>query len=231
MIAPSQTLHDQARSAAPLSLIRATVFTREIISLGITGSKKSDIALPSVRVIDFENARILEPIAGRPLRGQGVSKIVASFKRPVCPPPDDPVEVYEKSVLPLIPNASELRTRFSVSKTVSDLSPDVAVISDIKLHVSYGSDRRACSITLEAADPTKGYMPSLQVSQLLDILAPPTVTGNRVGAYGFQSSECGGGSTEAYEYAQIARIHNFCERSHGGTDQHISVQFPRSACE
>ena len=224
-----QPLHEQQQAIQAIPPAYVAVLVQEISSLAATGAKVGDVSLPSVRVIDFEDARILETIRDA-FPSRGVIRITEFLKRDVCPASNNPVQFFEETVLPLTPNVAGLRNRYGLNKPEADFSSDVFALLDLKLSVQYGSDRRACHIHIEPLDPLNRFVPSREVSELIDSLAPIAMRGMQTSSGEMRSSVCGGIVFERYENIQINRIPNFCDAGHPNTDTQATINFLREEC-
>ena len=173
---------------------------------------------------------MLETIRDDAFPSRGVVRIAEFLKRDVCPALSNPVQFFEETVLPLTPNAAELRNRYGLNKPEGDFSSDVFAVSDLKLDVQYGSDHRACHILIEPVDPRNRLAPSKEVSELIDSLAPIAMRGVQTFSGEMRSSACGGVVFQHYENIQINRVPNFCELGHPDTDRQATINFLREAC-
>ncbi len=137
--------------------------------------------------------------------------------------------VGAETVRRLTPSAEQLRKRFGIADSGSDL-PDIFVLGrNLKLSVKYGSDRLACSIAVETVDIANPYLPKEEVSKLLDEFAPPAMRG-KVSAGGEFCSSCLGVGMAAYENVFIGRWPNYCAPEHPNTEKRATLQFKRDAC-
>ncbi len=137
--------------------------------------------------------------------------------------------VDAETVRRLTPSAKQLRKRFGIADSGSDL-PDIFVLGrNLKLSVEYGSDRLACSIAIEPVDIANPYLPKEEVSKLLDEFALPAMRGKVLGGGEFRSS-CLGVGMAAYENVFIGRWPNYCAPEHPNTEKRATLQFKRDVC-
>jgi hypothetical protein len=131
----------------------------------------------------------------------------------------------------LAPSSPELHNRYGPT----DLER-FTVRPGITATVQYGADHLACQIQIEPyqplihpAAPTGTLMSSIEVSEILEELAPPAMRGKEVNSGGFQSS-CGVGIVNEYENVSIVRGMNSCAASITVRDSAAQIIFKRDIC-
>jgi hypothetical protein len=134
----------------------------------------------------------------------------------------------------LAPSSPELHNRYGLS----DLER-FTVRPGITATVQYGADHLACQIQIEPyqslvhqdAQPPHipTVMPSKDVSEILEELAPVTTRGKELGQGSFQAS-CGGGQVNEYENVMILRTILACAPPSTDDDIGVSIVFKRDIC-
>jgi hypothetical protein len=138
--------------------------------------------------------------------------------------------VGAEAVRRLTPSAEQLRKRFGIADSGSELPDNFVLGRNLKLSVKYGSDRLACSIAIEPVNIANPYLPKEEVSKLLDEFAPPAMRGKVLAGYSEFRSSCVGGGMAAYENVFINRWPNYCTPEHPNTEKRATLQFKRDVC-
>lgn len=106
----------------------------------------------------------------------------------------------------------------------------------ISLTVEYGSDHQACAMRIEPTKPlihtvtsADTVMPEVEVSKILDEVAPTASRGELIKTGGFQAS-CGVGSVSEYENVSIMRATTACSHSAPDEDVGTMIIFKRDSC-
>lgn len=211
---------------------------RELAPVESRGQEVGEGRKNSALYTEYENVLVVQR------QGMwGVSDIIIYLKRESCPkaenpfsflPPPDP-----ETILRLTPSAAELRKRFGLVDSGTQISDIFSALSGVRVTVKYGSDHRACNIDIVPTDKSNPYIPKERVSELIDELAPAAMRGRDPSAmsgrgtsgYGeVRSSACGGVQMAIYENVFILRWPNYCVREHPDTDKQAIIQFTRGLC-
>jgi hypothetical protein len=134
----------------------------------------------------------------------------------------------------LAPSSPELHNRYGLS----DLER-FTVRPGITATVQYGADHLACQIQIEPyqslvhqdAQPphVPTVMPSKDVSEVLEELAPAAIRGKGFPQGTFQAS-CGAEQVDDYENVMILRNIFACAPAGTGEDTRVSIVFKRDIC-
>jgi hypothetical protein len=109
----------------------------------------------------------------------------------------------------------------------------------INLSVRYGSDHRACKISITPAQSPdhqelspkqeSSSMSSKDVSEILEDVAPVSLRGTKLSAGGFQSS-CANRYVTEYENVTVMRGFNGCDLSNPNHDIGTTIIYKRDIC-
>lgn len=140
----------------------------------------------------------------------------------------------------LAPSSKELHRRYGApdSKTRDEknapASENFTPRPGINLHVSYGSDHRACviSITPPQSPNHQERLPGMSsegVSRILEEVAPVSLRGEKISSLGSQSN-CVDKYVTEYESVRIIREFNGCDRSSPNHDIGTTIIYKRDIC-
>jgi hypothetical protein len=133
--------------------------------------------------------------------------------------------------LALSPSSADLHRRYGV--------PDMERFMarpGISLSVEYGSDHLACVARLEppqslldSQEIQRPLMPSEDVSEVIEEVAPSAMRGNLIGNSSFQSG-CNVGGLSDYENVSLMRATHECDPDNPDRDASTTINFKRDIC-
>lgn len=133
----------------------------------------------------------------------------------------------------LAPNSATLHKLFGYSNLVSaDVTRNwdretISLPGHIQLTVLYGSDNRACLITLDPQLPDNHLMSSKRVSEALDAIAPIASRGKPLGGGTF----CGGSPGIVLQEYQNVSIRRWFRCGEPESESKAILTFKRDVCQ